>query len=260
MTDLQTTIGSPLRLLGGLIAIPIQHGLRQVSIPCRDGLTEVANVMSTSSRPTIAMMIMHSFSGNETEITVNPALATLATVPNAVIICPHLFGPAGGVNTCGSPAQMAHALDVLDWTEATYAIPRGNARIAGVSGGGGLTAQFIGTYPDRASKASTWNGYNNFVQWRDESIAAGTVYASLMDTTLSPLTGEAEAEVLLAQSPSAVLGNITCHLTINDGVLDTDIPSHHRTDMAAAVAGCTYIPYQLGHGPADWPTIISQLI
>lgn len=264
MPDLVTTLGGQAcKLSGSLQAIPVRHGLGLVSIPCSDGLTEVAYEATTSDRPTVVVFVAHSFSGNELEITIDPAMTALLSMPNAAIVCPRLFGVAGNPNTCGSPIQLAHMLDVINWMKARYGISK--VWMAGVSGGAGLGPTFIGAYPGVVSRASFWCGYNDLAAWYGESVAAGHVYNQLMDEAFGgPPTG-ALAEVYLAQSPKGRLpGAKDCTIYINSGLLDADIPPHHSADMAAELTGlpgvtCNYITYpSMGH-TIDWPAAVAQL-
>ena len=105
---------------GELTAIPIAHAFSQVVIPTTDGIGENAYEGSTSDRPTAIIVLVHSFSGSELEITVDPALSAMLSIPDAAIVCPHLFGGAGNPNTCGSPAQLAHLNDVINWMQSRY--------------------------------------------------------------------------------------------------------------------------------------------
>jgi hypothetical protein len=89
-----------------------------------------------------------------------------------------------------------------------------------------------------------------------------------MDQTFGGGPSGALAATYLAQSPKGVLANAkNCTLFINNGMLDTEIPPHHRSDMrdeltalpAAAGITCNYIEYpNMGHA-IDWPTAVAQL-
>lgn len=267
--NLITTIGGrDLRLSGPITAIPVRHGPALVSMICADGGVELAREMTTSDRPTQAVFVFHSFSGNKDEITIDPALTALLSIPNAVIICPDLFGPAGNPGTCGSPAQLRRALGWIEWAQVRYGIAAGNVWAAGVSGGAGLGPQFIGAYPDVISKASFWCGYFDLAEWYAFSNANGLGYDAYMREAIGgPPTG-ALAATYRAQSPSGTLGGArNCTIYINDGRLDVSIPPAQRTEMRDALlalpssAGitCNYIAYPaMGHA-VDWAAAVAQL-
>lgn len=253
------------RLEGAVTATKVNNGLQQFSIPTTDGLGEVS-WGAINGVPKTLVFHVHAFSSDENEIRSDPAMSALLGIPNALVICPHLFGSAGQPNTCGSPAQLAHMLDVINWAKSTYGIT--DVWMAGISGGAGLGPTFIGAYPGIVSRASFWAGYNDLASWYGESVATGHVYNQLMDQTFGggPST---HAAAYLAQSPKGTLpGARNCVIYINDGLLDTDIPPHHRQDMrdallslpASANVTCNYIAYPgMGHA-VDWPIAISQLL
>ncbi len=211
-------------------------------------------------------MLVHSFSGNEGEITAEPARSAMLGLPNVALVCPHLFGPAGNPNTCGSPAQLARLNDVIAWMRARYgaSLP---VFFSGVSGGHGLGATFIGAYPDVVQGASLWCGYHDLAQWYAESVTAGHVYDDLM---LQTFGGDPAAlpAAYLAQSPKGALsGARNCAVFINDGLLDTEILPHHRQDMcdqllalpSSAGVICSYIGYPaMGHA-VDYAIVAGQI-
>lgn len=222
--------------------------------------------MAVTGVPKTLIIHVHSFSGVNTEITVEPAKSNLLSISDCVVICPQLFGPAGQPNTCGSPAQLALLNSIIQQAKSDYGCD--TVLMVGVSGGAGLGPTFIGAYPGVVQGASFWCGYNDLAQWYAESQAAGHVYNQLMDQTFGGGPTGALAATYLAQSPKGVLANAkNCTIFINDGQLDTDIPPHHRTDMRdellslppSAGVACQYIGYpNMGHA-IDWPTAVAQL-
>jgi hypothetical protein len=264
---MQALIGGKLYdLSGGLVATPVAHAFGLVSVPCSDGLAEACYEASTSDAPTAIIVLVHSFSGVNSEITVDPAKSAMLGLSDTALICPQLFGPAGNPNTCGSPKQLAHLNDVINWMKARY----GNLPVffSGVSGGGGLGPTFMGAYPGVVKGATFWCGYHDLAQWYNESISAGHVYNQLMDQTFGgPPTG-ALAETYLEQSPSGVCSGMkNCTVYINDGLLDQDILPHHRQDFRdqllalppSANVTCNYIAYpNMGHA-IDYSTAAAQI-
>lgn len=270
---MQTIIGGKLYdLEGELVSIPVAHGLTLVSVPCSDGLTEACYEASTSDVPTAIVVMVHSFSGVNSEITVDPAKSAMLGLPNAALICPQLFGPAGNPNTCGSPIQLSHLNDVINWMQARYGAGKKlPVFFSGVSGGAGLGPTFIGAYPGVVQGATFWCGYYDLATWWQQSYSASpqTSYFTQMDDAFGgPPTG-ALAATYKAQSPSGVYQNMkNCTIYINDGRLDKDIdPDANRVAFANALATlpassgvtCNYIAYpNMGHA-IDYPTAVAQI-
>lgn len=247
---------------GNVTLTPIEHALRQE--------TYGGDVVwkAVTGQPKTLIVHLHSFSGDETEITVEPARSALLSIPDAVLVGPRLFGPAGGANTCGAPAQLALLKSIIDTALAEYGCSR--VILTGVSGGAGLGATFLGAYPGVASGASLWVGYYSLATWYSESEAAGHIYDDLMRNTFGGAPVGALAAAYLAQSPAGTLsGARNCVVYLNDGLLDAEIPSHHRTDTrdqlvalpASAQVDCRYVAYpNKGHADVvDYNVLKSQV-
>jgi len=229
--------------------------------------------MAVTGAPKTLIIHVHSFSGDEREITGDAAKSALLAIPDTVVICPRLYGPAGNPNTCGSPAQLALLNNIIQQAIADYGCD--TVLLVGASGGGGVGPTFMGAYPGVSQGASFWCGYYDLATWYQQSIRPsatypnGTSYHTQMDATFGgPPTG-ALAAVYKSQSPSGVYQNMRdCTIYINDGRLDSDIdPDANRVAFYNALQTLPvsahvmpiYIPYpNMGH-TIDWPTAVTQL-
>lgn len=117
------------------------------------------------SGPRPLLVSLHTWSGGVEQR--NRPLERLAFSKGWVYVFPHFRGPNQHPDACGSELAQQDILDAVQWAKDHFDIDSNRVYLTGVSGGGHMTMQMVGRYPDVWTAASAWVGISDLARWHE---------------------------------------------------------------------------------------------
>jgi predicted peptidase len=140
-------------------------------------------------RPTPLLVSLHTWSNGVEQR--SESLETLAMEKGWIYLFPHFRGPNQHPDACASEIAQQDILDAVAWAKGNFVIDTSRVYLTGVSGGGHMTMQMVGRYPEKWTAASAWVGISDLAQWHAKQAETG--YGEMMRKSCGGAPGTSAA-------------------------------------------------------------------
>jgi len=124
-----------------------------------------------TDKPTPLLVSLHTWSGGVEQR--DMAMEEGAIAKGWIYLFPHFRGPNQHPDACGSEIAQQDILDAVAWAKKEFRIDKTRVYLTGVSGGGHMTMQMVGRYPEVWTAASAWVGISDMAQWHEKHAETG---------------------------------------------------------------------------------------
>ena len=192
----------------------------------------------TGQEKTPLLVGLHTWSGNYKQQV--KAMTPQTNTRGWLLVLPNFRGPNVPGNpharqACASILAQRDIIDAVNHMKATYAVDESRVYLIGASGGGHMSMQMAGKYPDVWAGVSAWVGITDLRLWQQENRG----YARGVHACCGGKPGDSP-EVdweYVRRSPITFIQNAShTWLDLQHGRKDGSVPFHHTVDAHERVS------------------------